>query len=131
MDPMATILMSEPGEIRRQFALEHGVTQVFDPTKGSVPLTVKTVVAPGVDLAFDAAGIQASLDACLFSLRPRGTYVNVAIWETTATINVNFILSRELNLTGTCYIGSNIHLLVGKCDFPQASWGMIGFMKKS
>jgi threonine dehydrogenase-like Zn-dependent dehydrogenase len=90
--------------------LEHGVTQAFDPAKGKVPLAVRTVVPPGVHLAFDAAGIQASLDTCLLSLRPRGTYVNVAIWEKNATVNVNLILSRELNFTGMCVLlGLNIH----------------------
>ncbi len=102
MDPTGTVLVSEPAETRRRFALEHGATQVFDPTKDKIPLAVRAVVAPGVHLAFDAAGIQASLDACLFSLRPRGTYVNVAIWETNATVNVNLILARELNFTGIC-----------------------------
>ncbi len=100
MDPTGTVLVSEPVKARRRFALEHGATQVFDPTKDKVPLAVKAIVAPGVHLAFDAAGSQASLDTCLFSLRPRGTYVNVAIWEKTATVDINLILAKELNFTG-------------------------------
>jgi threonine dehydrogenase-like Zn-dependent dehydrogenase len=61
-------------------------------------------VPQGVHVAFDAAGTQASLDACLSSLRPRGTLLNVAIWEDKATVNINLILSRELNVTGECRV---------------------------
>ncbi|KAF9453404.1 2,3-butanediol dehydrogenase [Macrolepiota fuliginosa MF-IS2] len=101
IDPSGTIIVSEPAVIRREFALEHGATQVIDPKAEQVPAAVKRTVAPGVHLAFDAAGIQASLDACLGSLRQRGTYVNVAIWEATATLDVNVILGKELNFTST------------------------------
>lgn len=100
LDPTTTILVSEPAAIRRNFATEHGATQVFDPTKDNIPVSVGAVVSPGVDIAFDAAGIQASLDVSLFSLRVRGTYVNVAIWEQNATLNVNLLLAKELNITG-------------------------------
>ncbi|KAF7762447.1 hypothetical protein Agabi119p4_9040 [Agaricus bisporus var. burnettii] len=98
--PTSTILVSEPATIRREFALKHGATQVFDPTNIIIPEAIRSIVAPGVDVAFDAAGIQASMDASLFSLRARGTYVNLAIWEKTATLNVNLILVREINFTG-------------------------------
>ncbi|KAF9452076.1 2,3-butanediol dehydrogenase [Macrolepiota fuliginosa MF-IS2] len=101
IDPTGTIIVSEPAAIRREFALEHGATHVIDPKAEQVPSAVKRTIAPGVHLAFDAAGIQASLDACLDSLRQRGTYVNVAIWETKATLDVNLILAKELLFTGT------------------------------
>jgi threonine dehydrogenase-like Zn-dependent dehydrogenase len=101
--PNAIILVSEPAAIRREFALKHGATQVFDPTKVNIPEAVRSIVGPGVDVAYDAAGIQASMDASLLSLRARGTYMNVAIWEKNATLNVNLILIREITFTGKPY----------------------------
>ncbi|KAF9453381.1 2,3-butanediol dehydrogenase [Macrolepiota fuliginosa MF-IS2] len=101
IDPTGTIIVSEPAAIRREFALEHGATQVINPKAEPVPAAIKRIIAPGVHLAFDTAGIQVSLDACLGSLRQRGTCVNIALWETKATLDVNLILGKELNFTGT------------------------------
>jgi len=99
------VLVSDSAKIRREFALEHGATLVFDPTREVVPIEVRKAVPPGVHVALDAAGVQASLDSCLSSLRPRGTYLNVALWRTTANVDMNLVLSKELNLTGECLYG--------------------------
>jgi len=99
------VLVSEPAGIRREFALEHGATLVFDPTREAIPIVVRKAVPPGVHVALDAAGVQASLDSCLSSLRPRGTYLNVALWRTTANVDMMTVLSKELNLTGECLYG--------------------------
>ena len=90
------VLVSEPAEIRREFALEHGATLVFNPTREAIPIAVRKAVPPGVHVALDAAGVQASLDSCLSSLRPRGTYLNVALWRTTANVDMITVLSKEL-----------------------------------
>lgn len=55
----------------------------------------------GVDIVFDAAGVQASLDAGIHSLRPRGTLVNVAIWEKAPTLNMNQVVMKEIIVTGS------------------------------
>ncbi|KAF7762446.1 hypothetical protein Agabi119p4_9039 [Agaricus bisporus var. burnettii] len=39
--PSITILVSEPATIRREFAIKHGATRAFDPTKVNVPDTVR------------------------------------------------------------------------------------------
>ncbi|KAF5350470.1 hypothetical protein D9756_008627 [Leucocoprinus leucothites] len=122
LDPDATVLVSEPAAIRRQFALEHGASQVFDPIKEDIPTAVRKFVPPGVDVAFEAAGVQASLDNCLLSLRARGTYLNVALWEIKATIDINLILSRELNITGIIgydHIHEEVLQLLGEGKFKN------------
>ncbi|KAF8961445.1 chaperonin 10-like protein [Flammula alnicola] len=111
IDPSSTILVSEPALLRRELALKHGATNVIDPlspsdsgspSPDSVPTAVlKATNGLGVDVAFDAAGIQASLDAALLSIRPRGTFVNVSIWEAIPRVNMNLILMREITVTGT------------------------------
>jgi threonine dehydrogenase-like Zn-dependent dehydrogenase len=105
--PTTTILVSEPAVKRRELALEHGATQVFDPIKVNIPEAVRLIVSPGVDVAYDAAGIQASMDASLLSLRARGTYMNIAVWEKDVTLNVNLILIREITFTGGCCLKSS------------------------
>jgi threonine dehydrogenase-like Zn-dependent dehydrogenase len=65
LDPEATILVSEPSAIHREFALEHDATHVFDPSKEDIPTAVRKAVPPGVHVVFDTAGVQAALDASL------------------------------------------------------------------
>lgn len=110
MDPASVIIQSEPASGRRALALKHGATSVVDPLAPSADglpssSTLHTAVMEltngvGVDVAFDAAGIQASIDAALFNVRPRGTFVNVAIWEESPRVNMNLITAREINVTG-------------------------------
>lgn len=88
--------------LRREQALAHGATHVFDPTQKDIPQAVKGATGGvGVDIAFDAAGIQASIDAALGSLRPRGVLLNVAIWEKKAMVDMNTIVMKEIIVTGT------------------------------
>ena len=94
--------MSEPTVLRREQALRNGATLSLDPRNVDVPKAVMEATGGiGVDIAFDASGIQASLDAALLSVRLRGTVVNVAVWEERATVDVNLFWSREISLTGS------------------------------
>lgn len=54
----------------------------------------------GVDIAFDAAGVQASLDTCISSVKTRGLVVNVAIWEQSPKVDMNLVVLREITITG-------------------------------
>ena len=100
--------MSEPAFARRQFALDHGATIVIDPTKiepaAVIGAVMKATNGIGVDVAFDAAGSQAGLDAALPSIRPRGTYLDVAVFKGSPQINMNMILMRELTLAGEFFL---------------------------
>ncbi|KAJ3517068.1 hypothetical protein NLJ89_g737 [Agrocybe chaxingu] len=54
-----------------------------------------------VDIAFDTTGIQAAVDPALKSIRPHGTFVNVAIWEQKPIFDMNLVVLRELTVTGS------------------------------
>lgn len=104
IDSLTTIVVSEPALARRQFALDHGATIVIDPSE-SEPATVIGAVMNatnriGVDIAFDAAGSQAGLDAALPSIRSRGVYLNIAVYKESPQINMNLIVMRELTVVG-------------------------------
>lgn len=87
--------------LRREQTLEHGATHAFDPKQLDVPEAVlKATGGLGVDIAFDAAGVQASIDTALGSLRPRGVLMNIAIWDRNATVDMNTIVMKEIIVTG-------------------------------
>ncbi|PFH51146.1 hypothetical protein AMATHDRAFT_75122 [Amanita thiersii Skay4041] len=106
IDPTSTIIVSEPASIRREQALKHGATIAVNPKETSTRDTVLGATGDGVDVAFDAAGVQATIDAAVFSVRPKGKVVSVAIWETghNASLNLSYIAVREIELIGViCY----------------------------
>lgn len=48
--------------------------------KDVVEETAKLTNGQGVDVCFDAAGVQVAVDFGLKSVKPRGTFVNIALW---------------------------------------------------
>jgi len=104
IDRSSNIFVAEPASRRRELAVTHGATRVFDPAGcpgDSLSAEVQNANNGfGVDFAFDAAGVQASIDAGLMSLRPRGIFINVAGWEHSPRVNMNLILIKEITLTG-------------------------------
>ncbi|KAF8892877.1 alcohol dehydrogenase GroES domain protein [Infundibulicybe gibba] len=100
--PSTPILVSEPAKTRRAFALDHGATQALDPTTADVVAAALAATnGNGVDMVFDAAGVQASLNTAIAAVRPRGVICNVAMWERDASLNVNQLLLKEIWITGT------------------------------
>lgn len=68
--------------MRKRFAAEFGAHVVLDPTKDDVIAKCRELTNnKGVDVTFDAAGVQPGLDTAVGSLKARGTHVNIAIWE--------------------------------------------------
>lgn len=58
----------------------------------------------GVDVAFDATGLQSTLDTALAATKPGGTIFNVAIHEKPLMLNLNDIAILEKKLLGgICY----------------------------
>ena len=104
IDPLTTIVVSEPALARRQFALDHGATIVIDPSESEPATIVESVMKVtngiGVDIAFDAAGSQEGLDAALPSIRSRGMYLDIAVFKGSPQVNMNLVVMRELTLAG-------------------------------
>jgi len=106
IDANSTIIVAEPAALRRDLASRHGATVVVDPTVSDISKAVLEATGVGVHVAFDAAGLQATVDAAFASVRARGTIVNVALWESGVKVGVdmNALLLKEIALTGTmCY----------------------------
>lgn len=95
------IIVSEVASRRKEFAKQFGAHHVLDPTKDDVVARVRELCGgSGADVAFDAAGVQAGLDQAIQAIRARGTLVNIAIWEKTATITPNRLVFRERRYMG-------------------------------
>ena len=95
------IIVSEVASRRREFANRFGAHYVLDPTKDDVVSRVRELCdGSGVNVAFDAAGVQAGLDQAIQAIRARGTLVNIAVWEKTATFTPNWFVFRERRYMG-------------------------------
>lgn len=65
-------------------ATHAGATHVLTPPSGggTIIAEVKELTGGnGVDVSFECAGVQATIDTGIKALRPKGTCVNVAIWS--------------------------------------------------
>ncbi|KAF9460064.1 alcohol dehydrogenase GroES domain protein [Collybia nuda] len=113
LDPTAVIVTCEPTVLRRSVSLEHGATIAVDPASTDVVSAVHAVTeGQGVDIAFDAAGVQESMNACLHSVKARGLIVNVASWEQIPKVDTNLMLLREITITASnTYTGIHPELL--------------------
>ncbi|KAF7193678.1 putative diacetyl reductase [(R)-acetoin forming] 2 [Pseudocercospora fuligena] len=75
------IIVSEVSQRRREFAKTFGAHHAIDPTSDDVPQKVKDLTeGEGVDVCFDAAGVQIGVDSGLKAVTARGTFVNIALW---------------------------------------------------
>ena len=96
------IILSEMAPRRKEFAKRFGAHYVLDPSKDDVVARVKDICdGQGANVAFDAAGVQAGLDQAMQAIRARGTLVNIAVWEKTATITPNWLCFRERKYMGS------------------------------
>lgn len=107
--------MSEVSDLKIQQAREVGADRVINP-KESSPLTARGSpynlvidavhkLGEGVDIAFDASGLQATLDIAIASVKPGGMIFNVAIHEKLLLLYLNELSVGEKRLTGgICYI---------------------------
>lgn len=97
-----TIIASEVSARRKEFAKQFGAHHVIDPTQEDIVARVREICGGvGVDVAFDAAGVQAGLNQALKAVRAQGTMVNIAIWEKPVQLQMNDIVFRERKYIGT------------------------------
>lgn len=95
------IILSEIAPGRKEFGKKFGAHYVLDPSEDDVVARVKEICdGRGANVAFDAAGVQTGLDQAMQAIRARGTLVNIAVWEKTATITPSWLCFRERNYMG-------------------------------
>ena len=98
-----TVIMSEPSAARRDTALSTGVAHhVIDPMQEDpVAKVLELTKGVGADVAFECSSINVVLDQLLDAVKPAGVIVNVSIWSKPATIDLQKLVLKEIDLRGT------------------------------
>ena len=99
------IMVAEVADARKRKALEIGADVVIEPTEQDVAERVRELTdGEGAEHAFDAAGIEQTLQTALKATRKSGTVTIISIWEGPVQIHPNDIVLSELQVLGTiCY----------------------------
>ena len=94
------ILVSEPSPIRREIATRLGA-EVIDPNRDDPRAVIADRTdGAGVDVTFECAGNQQSLDTAVDVTRRGGTMALVALYRRTPRLDPMRVLMRELRLAG-------------------------------
>ena len=97
-------LVSDPDAARRALALHFGATRVVDPTtEDLVAIAREETDGRGVDCAFEAVGVQATIEQALSLPRQGGTLVQVSVPSTSvrAVLAPYELFARELTIRGS------------------------------
>ncbi|WP_207344086.1 2,3-butanediol dehydrogenase [Arthrobacter sp. E3] len=98
-----TTIVTELSQARKDKAISSGVADyVLDPSQDDVTARVLELTnGVGADGAFECAGVNAVLDSMLDVVKPAGVVVNVSIWGRPATVDMQKIVLKEIDLRGT------------------------------
>jgi (R,R)-butanediol dehydrogenase/meso-butanediol dehydrogenase/diacetyl reductase len=126
------VIVVEPADVRKQKATVAGAGHVLDPRGTDVVAEVmERTKGRGADVTFECAGVDAVLRSAIQSTRVGGTCVNVAIWGHEASVSMNDLVFREVNLLGSLAYADDhpatIEMIAsGKVDPHQFITGRIG-----
>lgn len=96
------VFVSEPTAHRQQQCQPWAKT-MLNPMTQKVPDECRTATKnnAGVDVVFDCAGITPGMRDGFSALRPKGTFVNVAGWETPFEIPFGDFMGKEITIKAT------------------------------
>jgi threonine dehydrogenase-like Zn-dependent dehydrogenase len=96
------VFVSEPTAKRARMIKQLGLAEddnILDPRTVDVAERCRAGTAgKGIDVVFDAAGVEAAMLAGMDSLRIRGTYVNIAGWKTPFAVPMQYAFFKELTI---------------------------------
>lgn len=94
------VFVTDLSEARLKKAKEVGATHVINARESDIPAQIKKETGHGVDIFIDAAGVQASFDTGINSLRNGGTAVIVALFSKEVKHDALNQALRELTIKG-------------------------------
>lgn len=98
-------------------AAKAGAHHVLNPKEHNVVADCRALTGGedlGVDVSFDCAGLEVTINAAIAALRPKGVCVNVAIWR-----SVSLGLAGRVLLMGPFFAASSLRF-VGVSSRSQA-----------
>jgi len=98
----ARVLLGDVSPFRLEVGRECGIPELFNPAEEELATAVKRVFgAQGVDVVFDCAGVQSSLDSAVATVNKGGTVLIVAVFGEKPSIDMAVLCESELNVVGT------------------------------
>lgn len=98
------IFVSEPNKHRREIARRLGADVAIDPLEKDAVERITDATDDGVDIAFEFAGVEPSVDAAIRSTRRGGAVTIGSLSEGTVALDLDEIVLNERELRGTfCY----------------------------
>lgn len=96
------VFVSEPAA-QRQRQCESWAKAILNPMTQKIPQECRALTKDneGIDVVFDCAGITPGMRDGFSALRPKGTFVNVAGWETPFEIPFGDFMSKEITIKAT------------------------------
>lgn len=96
----STIIAVEVSKERQEFAKNVGADYVINPLESDPVEEIRALTGGlGVDVTFEVAGIEVTINAAIQATRPEGNVVNVSIWEKPASIPLNQFVLTERKMT--------------------------------
>ncbi|MDG1306722.1 MAG: alcohol dehydrogenase catalytic domain-containing protein [Porticoccaceae bacterium] len=109
----AKVLIGDVSETRLGVARACGLEHVFNPEVDHLSKAADSVFgSEGLDIVFDCAGAQLSLDAAISSVNKGGTVLIVAVFDQKPQVDMAVVCESELNIIGTMMYHHN--------DYQQA-----------
>lgn len=110
---LTDVAVVEPSEHRRR-SIEALGARTLDPAAVDVAaLVAERTGGNGVDAAFDAAGVEASVASALDCVGERRPLISVAIYEKPLTTSLINLVLRERRIQGTiCYTGDDYRAVI-------------------
>jgi (R,R)-butanediol dehydrogenase/meso-butanediol dehydrogenase/diacetyl reductase len=98
-----TVIISELSGARKAKARETGVADhVLDPSAEDVVERVREITGGvGADVCFECSSVNAALDQLFDAVKPAGVIVVVSIWGHRASLDMQKLVLKEVDLRGT------------------------------
>lgn len=97
----AQVVLGDPAEFPRRFALEQGADAALNPADTDSEKQAMDLSGGGFDVVFEAAGSTQALIHALKIVRRGGTIVQVGTLPPEVPIPANLVMSKELTVTGS------------------------------
>ncbi|MFC0560901.1 2,3-butanediol dehydrogenase [Halalkalibacter alkalisediminis] len=94
------VIVVEVSPERQDFAKKVGADVVINPLEVDAIEEIRSHTnGLGVDVSFEVAGIQPTIEMAIQATKPEGNVVNISIWEKPAEININNLILAERKMT--------------------------------
>lgn len=95
------VYVSEPRDARRELAERLGATEAIDPSETPPPKAISKATGGGTTVAFEVAGVEATMTQAIRTTRKAGTVVVVSLFEETPRVDPNHVMLAERTVVGS------------------------------